>query len=475
LNRTKTCIICFAAACFFLTANAFAGITKVVGGALSYATQAGGPGAVFTVPAQTVTRDMGVIRGSSADFFLTVTLGGGAQFAAPTLPTAGNLTLTTPAGGAVTISLLDGGANTDTSVKFFVDITTGFTSLPTLTLTTTGWTIRDTTNTLGTGGTITITVGTSAASTDNPIDVGTDTVNWLTGVNGVGDPTLTPTTAVIDVLSTRLNFTATAPDTSTQDNGATLAFASGPPVLGRDGNAFVLGGPSSPSDSLVLVLVGNLDGVLFFTWNPEGGGGGSSVTHTVTPEEVAAGSATLLVTGAANLGTLGGGARGLQITVTGYTPLTSRTLRLSVAVSTAGGTQVLIPGGIVTTWTLNGTILVANWVNGNSNSLSSRIYVWNPSGSTASVTARLFAMPVASTGSSTLLGTRSLGTLLPVSGWNIRLKEDVLVPLNIPVPYSENGGNLVLEVTIDALGCSGYTQTFGSTLAYGTTPLTSVK
>ena len=31
-----------------------------------------------------------------------------------------------------------------------------------------------------------------------------------------------------------------------------------------------------------------------------------------------------------------------------------------------------------------------------------------------------------------------------------------------------------LEVTIEALGCSGFTQTFSSTVAYGTTPLTVI-
>ena len=86
MNRTKTYVIGFAAACFFLTTNAFAGTTTVVGGVVSYAREGGVANAVYTLPTQTITRSMNVIRDSTHDFFLTVTLGGGLQFTAGTLP-----------------------------------------------------------------------------------------------------------------------------------------------------------------------------------------------------------------------------------------------------------------------------------------------------------------------------------------------------------------------------------------------------
>ena len=118
-------------------------------------------------------------------------------------------------------------------------------------------------------------------------------------------------------------------------------------------------------------------------------------------------------------------------------------------------------------------MLVANWVNGNTTFNSSRVYLWNPSAMSGAITVRVYSMPVASTGSS-LLGTRTVGTLGASSGMNVRIKEDILEPLGLPTPFPDNGGNLTLEVTIEALGCSGFTQTFSSTVAYGTTPLTVI-
>jgi hypothetical protein len=52
--------------------------------------------------------------------------------------------------------------------------------------------------------------------------------------------------------------------------------------------------------------------------------------------------------------------------------------------------------------------------------------------------------------------------------------EDILSAAGITLPYTGDGGNLVIEVTIDAAGCSGYTQSFSNTLAYGTSPLTGL-
>src|SRR5437867_12521070 len=67
LNRTKIYVIGLAAACFFLAANAFAGTTTVVGGVVSYAREVGVANAVYTLPTQTITRSMNVIRDSTHD------------------------------------------------------------------------------------------------------------------------------------------------------------------------------------------------------------------------------------------------------------------------------------------------------------------------------------------------------------------------------------------------------------------------
>jgi len=123
------------------------------------------------------------------------------------------------------------------------------------------------------------------------------------------------------------------------------------------------------------------------------------------------------------------------------------------------------------------TLLVANWVNGNSAFLASRIYLWNPSTSAGQVTARVFSL--GRTGSSWLLGTVDLGTLEALSARNIKVAEDILIPLEsfeIPMPYTQDGGNLTVELTIGAAGVLGAAQVFDQslTLAFGTYPLQKI-
>ena len=49
---------------------------------------------------------------------------------------------------------------------------------------------------------------------------------------------------------------------------------------------------------------------------------------------------------------------------------------------------------------------------------------------------------------------------MPWSGRNIRLAEDVLMPIlgETGLPYTTDGGNLVLEITIDANNIAGTAQ-----------------
>ena len=117
------------------------------------------------------------------------------------------------------------------------------------------------------------------------------------------------------------------------------------------------------------------------------------------------------------------------------------------------------------------TVLVANWVNGNNRFLASRIYLWNPSSSAGRMTARLFTLE--SEGASSLLGTVDLGMLRARSGHNIKLVEDILAPLGITGDYTDDEGNLTVELTIDAPGVRGATQVFdrGVTLSFGTYPM----
>ena len=120
------------------------------------------------------------------------------------------------------------------------------------------------------------------------------------------------------------------------------------------------------------------------------------------------------------------------------------------------------------------TILVANFMNGNSTSLASRIYLWNPSASAGNVMVRVFTLE--RSGASTLLGTVDLGDIEATSARTINLADDILAPLGRR-PHTDNGGNLTLEFTITAASVRGVAQVFEVAenfvlgRAFGTYPL----
>ncbi len=118
------------------------------------------------------------------------------------------------------------------------------------------------------------------------------------------------------------------------------------------------------------------------------------------------------------------------------------------------------------------TVLGAYFMNGNTNVFSSRIYLWNPSDSPGDVTVRVFTLPLTSGMTQELTTTpRALGTLGAKSAFNIKLAEDILTPIGAPVPYTADGGNLTLEITIGVAGVQGVAQVFSGDFAFGTYPL----
>ena len=121
------------------------------------------------------------------------------------------------------------------------------------------------------------------------------------------------------------------------------------------------------------------------------------------------------------------------------------------------------------------TVLVANFVNGNNLAFNSRVYLFNPSPSAGNVTVRVFTLPLAS-GTAQELSTSplNLGSLGADSAMNIKLAEDILAPLGIALPYTDNDGDLTLEFTIEAADVRGATQVFSSSLAFGTNPLQEI-
>ena len=118
------------------------------------------------------------------------------------------------------------------------------------------------------------------------------------------------------------------------------------------------------------------------------------------------------------------------------------------------------------------TVLVANFMNGNSDAFNSRAYLFNPSDSDGNVTVRVFTLPLSDGTAQELTGPPlDLGTLEARSALNIKLAEDILIPLGITLPYTTDGGNLTLEFTIQAADVRGTAQVFSSSFAFGTYPL----
>ena len=124
------------------------------------------------------------------------------------------------------------------------------------------------------------------------------------------------------------------------------------------------------------------------------------------------------------------------------------------------------------------TVLVANWISGDTRFFKSRVYLWNPSTSAGEITVQVYNMPRPGPfdppEASELLGTLNLGTLEAESARNI-IVEQVLSEL-IPVPYTALGGNLTLVFTIGAAGVRASAQVFNNslTLAFGTYPLQEI-
>ncbi len=121
------------------------------------------------------------------------------------------------------------------------------------------------------------------------------------------------------------------------------------------------------------------------------------------------------------------------------------------------------------------TVLVSNFMNGNNAAFNSRIYLWNPSTSNGNITVRVFTLPLTSgTAQELTMTPLFLGTLGAGAARNIKLAEDILTPLGVPLPYTTDGGNLTLEFTIQAADVQGAAQVFSDSFAFGTYALQGV-
>ena len=463
-NRIESFALCLGLALLLMTGSAMAGTVTATD--VTYAREQAYPGRTYTLPAgNTIAHKMGVIRNSSQDFFVDLSLSSGAF--AGGLATD-DLTLTViPAGGYV-VSII--GPTTGSTIRFYVNVVVDPGPQPptvteSVTFDTSGWLVTDSNDVLGGGGHIDATILTVEASTNFEFDTAGDkTDEWLWGGNVLDEVVnLTATSATIDVNTVRKYFVAgiNGGDTTVQDNGAQLGVLGySNTIYGANGTLYTLAG----SSMVRVFITGDLSGVSNITWN---GVGYYSLSSTQAEIRVYGGNPIL-----------NGNMEPIQITVDGTTTLASRVLKISVYLEIEESPypyddlydRYILGETVLTTWSPNGTILLTNWTNGNWAVLNGRIYLWNPSSVDGEVTIRVFTLPLGF-GGSTLVGTLEAGTLKTLSGVNLRVGEDILVPLGITAPYTTNGGNLVIEVTIAAPGCNGYSQVFSSGFAYGTVQL----
>ncbi len=125
---------------------------------------------------------------------------------------------------------------------------------------------------------------------------------------------------------------------------------------------------------------------------------------------------------------------------------------------------------VPTTYGQAETTLIANFANGNTDFFRSRVYLWNPSSSDASITVRVFSLT--RSGPSELLGTANLDLIEAETARNIRL-EDIFESIGLPAPYEQNSGNITLEFKVgaDNVRCSAQVFDNSLSLAFGTYPL----
>jgi len=514
--------LCVGVAFLLLAGSALAGTTALAPGQNLnvVALQSGKAAVVYTIPdgvapraaavySSAYTRTMAVARQvASGDFFLDVTLLNGFTFNAGRLPLAADVTLTTPGGGTIgAITIFNGGAAGNNSVRFRIPVTGSFSTAPVFTVATAGWMVNDVTGFLSGSATATsqIDIKTFDANTGVEIDTGVSTVNFMTAVNALA-ATIASTTATVDTAATsaRKNLVAAGGDTLVQDNGASVTITVGNAVVANNvHNNLGVNYTVAAGDFVNLIVTGNLSGIkyLFYNWTT-GTGAAPEVRKTIAPADVTAGFATIAVPGSNALITaLSNGSVTVPLTIEadGTTQLTTRTFTVAVEATCAlnapnnrtGANALLAAGTTLSTWSINGTVLMSNWANANAAAWKSRFYIFNETSTpNATVIVRMFQIPISSNATAptaqignTVTLSKALGA---VAGMTIRL-EDVIAAsgaTTTDLAGPDGSYNIAVEITIytqgvgvQVGGVTGYSQTFNvaGTIFTGTSPLSKIQ
>lgn len=506
-NRSRIVALCLGVALLVMTGSAMAGTTNTYAvyptgsaGAITFARELATSTMTYSFPGLTcgsseVTHAMSLIRafnsgGTPQNYFFDITLDQGATFVAvPAAQDAGPASGIPYVVGEPSIQvtrIIDGTVYTNTptsKVRYFVRIIGPEASvLPVIHIPLNLFKVRDNNNVLYGGGTINITVATFEAATGvpqgTPIDASaTDMAFFMTGGWGVSlSPAFGEGAAVIDVTTTplpRTNFVANSAGTVmlTHDGSANIGISTSPTgVYFPNGCAFTL----SAMSSIQLVITGNFSGVTSITYGDGLGGAGASSATTFT--------SPVTINIPANNTNFNGTKKYFTLNVNGTSALIPQnfTFALNEVISPSDASWIttalsvtrITSGTVLTRWSLSGTTLTAIWVNGNHGFFNARLYIWNPSTQSGTITATVYSLPTplaAATAPSVVLGSTTISQPVPgPGGLNIRVYEDILLNIPaIPDPYTVNGGNLLIVLNITAGNCAGWANTFHATLSYG--------
>lgn len=330
----------------------------------------------YTLPGFTMTYNSTLFRSYTDNFLMSYTLNNGAVWSSGL--TSAMFTATATGGCTYTATLQPGWALSPTAnVLFSVVPVNCLATSPVVVVfdTQNAAVVRDVTGLLMTGGVIGLQASMIDSATGIPIDQPPSNLDLITSGWSVVFKSVTTTTGIIDLNtpSFRMNFyIPNGVDTTLIDKGAivTTVFSSELlPSTGLNGNYI----PVS-TDCVQVTFTGPMGGVQSISY----GHVGTYTMYTLTAADRLSSSVTFTVP--ADTAGLGENAR-IRIAVTGTNELTPRTFSIIAELRVEScATPVLInpflaSPTLFTTWDYNGTMLVASWMNGNSNSFHSRVYL----------------------------------------------------------------------------------------------------
>jgi len=458
---------------------------------------------IYTVPPLLtgephVSYQQSVYRSANRHFFLRLTLLNGAKFSATGAEP--ELTFDLNAGGLVAVNRLLGAAAEQTYAEWIVNVLDDFTETgdgpPRWNIDLTGVAI-DAGQVLQNGGSVDVMVSTRDSAAGVPFDSAL-TGKFMVGVPGVAyiREALVTTSALVNMDEEEKEFVPNGTDTPTVDNGADageigpgLYFEEEPGedtpeyvcVFAPDGNPYFL----SADDSLDLVFRSNLSAISQVVIGPSD----APQAFQLSDEERASNSLTLTVPGdvvtdwsTVTIPSTSPILPGVRIPIAGFLPISfevvgdqpirTRILTVELRIRLENGQEYqLLPPTEITRWLVDGSVLVAPWVNGNDSALGSMISLINHSPRDGRVKVRVLALPrVGPAIEAQDLGSVPVGILRANGAASINVAEQVLQPLGLR-PYTENGGNVSLEITIAGADVSGLVNVSGSGMSYGVSEL----